>query len=61
MPQAEAPHQIEALIDLMARLPGLGPRSARRSRCPPRATGPGWERPLDEPKSMTTAPARDEV
>ena len=31
MPQAEAPHQIEALIDLMARLPGLGPRSARRA------------------------------
>lgn len=31
MPQAEAPQQIEALIDLMARLPGLGPRSARRA------------------------------
>ncbi len=28
---AEAPHEIEALIDLMARLPGLGPRSARRA------------------------------
>ena len=27
----EAPQQIEALIDLMARLPGLGPRSARRA------------------------------
>ena len=31
MPDAEAPQQIEALIDLMARLPGLGPRSARRA------------------------------
>jgi len=31
MPQGEAPQQIEALIDLMARLPGLGPRSARRA------------------------------
>ena len=31
MPPAEAPQQIEALIDLMARLPGLGPRSARRA------------------------------
>jgi recombination protein RecR len=28
---AEAPKDIEALIDLMARLPGLGPRSARRA------------------------------
>ena len=27
----EAPQQIEALINLMARLPGLGPRSARRA------------------------------
>ncbi|PTW48302.1 recombination mediator RecR [Rhodovulum kholense] len=25
------PHEIDALIDLMARLPGLGPRSARRA------------------------------
>lgn len=31
MREAEAPQQIEALIDLMARLPGLGPRSARRA------------------------------
>ncbi|MCC6863806.1 MAG: recombination protein RecR [Rhodobacteraceae bacterium] len=29
--QNEAPHEIEALINLMARLPGLGPRSARRA------------------------------
>ena len=28
---SEAPKDIEALIDLMARLPGLGPRSARRA------------------------------
>lgn len=28
---AEAPRDIENLIDLMARLPGLGPRSARRA------------------------------
>lgn len=27
----EPPREIEALIDLMARLPGLGPRSARRA------------------------------
>lgn len=27
----DAPAEIEALIDLMARLPGLGPRSARRA------------------------------
>ena len=27
----EAPPDIEALIELMARLPGLGPRSARRA------------------------------
>lgn len=27
----EAPREIEALIDLLARLPGLGPRSARRA------------------------------
>ena len=29
--QTETPRDIEALIDLMARLPGLGPRSARRA------------------------------
>jgi len=29
--QSETPRDIEALIDLMARLPGLGPRSARRA------------------------------
>lgn len=28
---SEAPREIEDLIDLMARLPGLGPRSARRA------------------------------
>ena len=28
---AETPKDIEALIDIMARLPGLGPRSARRA------------------------------
>lgn len=28
---SEAPREIEALIELMARLPGLGPRSARRA------------------------------
>jgi len=28
---SEAPKEIEALIDLMAKLPGLGPRSARRA------------------------------
>ena len=28
---SQAPKDIEALIDLMARLPGLGPRSARRA------------------------------
>ncbi len=28
---AEGPSQIEALIELMAKLPGLGPRSARRA------------------------------
>ncbi|PZR00809.1 MAG: recombination protein RecR [Cereibacter sphaeroides] len=28
---ADAPREIERLIDLMARLPGLGPRSARRA------------------------------
>lgn len=28
---SDAPREIEALIDLMARLPGLGPRSARRA------------------------------
>lgn len=28
---ADAPKDIEALIDIMARLPGLGPRSARRA------------------------------
>ncbi|PRX38386.1 DNA replication and repair protein RecR [Meinhardsimonia xiamenensis] len=28
---ADAPQEIEALIDMMARLPGLGPRSARRA------------------------------
>ena len=28
---AQAPKDIDALIDLMARLPGLGPRSARRA------------------------------
>ena len=27
----DTPREIEALIDLMARLPGLGPRSARRA------------------------------
>ncbi len=28
---SDAPRDIERLIDLMARLPGLGPRSARRA------------------------------
>ncbi|RAP41896.1 recombination protein RecR [Rhodovulum viride] len=28
---ADRPHEIDALIDMMARLPGLGPRSARRA------------------------------
>ncbi len=28
---SEAPREIEALIEMMARLPGLGPRSARRA------------------------------
>jgi len=28
---SETPREIEALIDMMARLPGLGPRSARRA------------------------------
>ena len=28
---ADAPREIEDLIELMARLPGLGPRSARRA------------------------------
>jgi recombination protein RecR len=31
MPMTETPRDIERLIDLMARLPGLGPRSARRA------------------------------
>lgn len=31
MAAADAPPEIDALIDLMARLPGLGPRSARRA------------------------------
>jgi recombination protein RecR len=31
MAATDAPRDIEALIDLMARLPGLGPRSARRA------------------------------
>ncbi len=30
-PHLDTPRDIEALIDLMARLPGLGPRSARRA------------------------------
>jgi recombination protein RecR len=30
-PKAEATREIETLIELMARLPGLGPRSARRA------------------------------
>jgi recombination protein RecR len=30
-PMSDAPKEIETLIDLMARLPGLGPRSARRA------------------------------
>ena len=28
---SDAPKEIEALIEMMAKLPGLGPRSARRA------------------------------
>ena len=30
-PMTDAPREIETLIEMMARLPGLGPRSARRA------------------------------
>ena len=41
----DTPREIEALIDLMARLPGLGPRSARRAVL--HLHGLADERPLD--------------
>ncbi|MDR5652199.1 recombination mediator RecR [Ruixingdingia sedimenti] len=56
---AEAPRDIEALIALMARLPGLGPRSARRAVLHMLRKRDLVMQPLAEALARTAAAARD--
>lgn len=56
---AEAPKDIEALIALMARLPGLGPRSARRAVLHLLANRTRQMAPLAEALAQVAAQARD--
>ncbi|PKP84286.1 MAG: recombination protein RecR [Alphaproteobacteria bacterium HGW-Alphaproteobacteria-2] len=56
---AEAPKDIEALIALMARLPGLGPRSARRAVLHLLANRTRQMAPLAEAMAQVAAQARD--
>jgi recombination protein RecR len=56
---AEAPRDIEALIDLMARLPGLGPRSARRAVLALLKKREGVMVPLAQTMAQVALAARD--
>jgi len=56
---AEAARDIEALIDLMARLPGLGPRSARRAVLHLLKKRGGLMAPLAAQMAEVAATARD--
>lgn len=55
----EAPRDIEALIDLMARLPGLGPRSARRAVLALLKKRAGLMAPLAQAMATVALNARD--
>lgn len=55
----EAPREIEALIDLMARLPGLGPRSARRAVLVLLKRRGALMAPLAQAMAQVAASARD--
>ena len=56
---AEAPGDIERLIELMARLPGLGPRSARRAVLMMLKTRGAVMAPLAQAMAQVAASARD--
>jgi recombination protein RecR len=56
---SEAPRDIEALIDLMARLPGLGPRSARRAVLAMLKKRAGLMAPLAQAMATVALQARD--
>lgn len=56
---AEAPRDIEDLIDLMARLPGLGPRSARRAVLVLLKKRAGLMAPLAQAMAQVALSARD--
>lgn len=55
----ETPRDIEALIDLMARLPGLGPRSARRAVLAMLKRREGLMAPLAQALAGVALTARD--
>lgn len=55
----ETPSEIEALIDLMARLPGLGPRSARRAVLVLLKRRGALMAPLAQAMAQVAASARD--
>ncbi|MFN3973121.1 MAG: recombination mediator RecR [Gemmobacter sp.] len=55
----EAPREIEQLIDLMARLPGLGPRSARRAVLALLKKREGLMAPLAQTLARVAINARD--
>lgn len=55
----DAPPQIEALIDLLARLPGLGPRSARRAVLTLLKKRAGLMAPLAQAMAQVALSARD--
>lgn len=55
----EAPADIEALIELMARLPGLGPRSARRAVLALLKKREGFMAPLAQALAQVALSARD--
>ncbi len=55
----ETPRDIEALIDLMARLPGLGPRSARRAVLAMLKRREGLMAPLAQALAGVALSARD--
>lgn len=56
---SNAPRDIELLIDLMARLPGLGPRSARRAVLALLAKRAGLMAPLAQALATVALNARD--
>ena len=55
----ETPRDIEALIDLMSRLPGLGPRSARRAVLAMLKRREGLMAPLAQALAGVVLSARD--